>query len=96
MLAGRPYDPGDGELVALRRVAQGLMRDYNATIIGDKTRARLHQPLCRVHVRRVQRAGQQLLPRDLRRERFACGKRIRSGCDSAENQNVRRVLLRLR
>ena len=40
MLAGRPYDPGDGELVALRRVAQGLMRDYNATIIGDKTRAR--------------------------------------------------------
>lgn len=40
MLAGRPYDPGDGELVAMRRVAQGLMRDYNATIIGDKTRAR--------------------------------------------------------
>ncbi|WP_347266469.1 sugar O-acetyltransferase [Paracoccus sp. (in: a-proteobacteria)] len=40
MLAGRPYNPGDGELVGLRKLAQGLMRDYNATIIGDKTRAR--------------------------------------------------------
>ncbi|WP_311760804.1 sugar O-acetyltransferase [Paracoccus broussonetiae] len=40
MLAGRPYEPGDGELVALRKTAQGLMRDYNATIVGDKTRAR--------------------------------------------------------
>ncbi|WP_231964615.1 sugar O-acetyltransferase [Paracoccus aminovorans] len=40
MLAGRAYDPGDGELVAMRKAAQGLMRDYNGTIIGDKTRAR--------------------------------------------------------
>ena len=40
MLAGRPYQPGDGELVAMRKTAQGLMRDYNATILGDKTRAR--------------------------------------------------------
>lgn len=40
MLAGRAYDPGDGELVAMRKAAQGLMREYNATIIGDKTRAR--------------------------------------------------------
>ncbi|HWL56061.1 MAG TPA: sugar O-acetyltransferase [Paracoccus sp. (in: a-proteobacteria)] len=40
MLAGRPYAPGDGELVAMRKTAQGLMRDYNATIVGDKTRAR--------------------------------------------------------
>ncbi len=40
MLAGRPYNPGDGELVAMRKAAQGLMRDYNNTIIGDKTRAR--------------------------------------------------------
>lgn len=40
MLAGKPYAPGDGELVAMRRTAQSLMRDYNATIIGDKTRAR--------------------------------------------------------
>lgn len=39
MLAGRPYDPGDPELVALRRAAQGLMRDYNATIMGDPARA---------------------------------------------------------
>ncbi|MDS9468527.1 sugar O-acetyltransferase [Paracoccus sp. MBLB3053] len=40
MLAGRPYEPGDGELVSLRKTAQGLMRDYNQTIVGDKTRAR--------------------------------------------------------
>ena len=40
-LAGRPYAPGDGELVSMRRAAQNLMREYNATVIGDKTRARL-------------------------------------------------------
>jgi maltose O-acetyltransferase len=40
MLAGRPYEPGDGELVTMRKAAQGLMRDYNQTIVGDKTRAR--------------------------------------------------------
>lgn len=41
MLAGRPFAPGDGELVAMRRAAQTLMRDYNQTITGDKTRARI-------------------------------------------------------
>jgi len=35
MLAGAPYDPGDAELVALRKTAQRLMRDYNATVYGD-------------------------------------------------------------
>jgi maltose O-acetyltransferase len=35
MLAGALYDPGDAELVALRRRAQRLMRDYNATVHGD-------------------------------------------------------------
>ena len=40
MLAGRPYRPGDAELVALRRAAQRLMRDYNATAYGeDEVRA---------------------------------------------------------
>ncbi len=42
MLAGDLYDPGDAELVALRRRAQALMRDYNATIDGEtEPRARL-------------------------------------------------------
>lgn len=40
MLAGRPYEPGDGQLVAMRKSAQGLMREYNQTIVGDKNRAR--------------------------------------------------------
>lgn len=36
MLAGEPYRPGDAELVALRRRAQALMRDYNATVYGEE------------------------------------------------------------
>ena len=39
MLAGEPYDPGCPDLVALRRHAQGLMRAYNQTIVGDAVRA---------------------------------------------------------
>lgn len=35
MLAGQPYDPGDPGLVALRKAAQRLMRDYNATVYGE-------------------------------------------------------------
>ena len=35
MRAGAPYAPGDPDLVARRRRAQGLMRDYNATVYGD-------------------------------------------------------------
>lgn len=35
MLAGLPYDPGCAELVAIRKRAQMLMRDYNATVYGD-------------------------------------------------------------
>ncbi|MFQ6552916.1 sugar O-acetyltransferase [Aestuariibius insulae] len=35
MLAGAPYRPGDPDLVALRKRAQRLIRDYNATIYGD-------------------------------------------------------------
>jgi maltose O-acetyltransferase len=38
MRAGAPYDAGDPELVALRKTAQRLMRDYNATIYGDDGR----------------------------------------------------------
>ncbi|NBB97559.1 MAG: sugar O-acetyltransferase [Alphaproteobacteria bacterium] len=39
MLAGTPYDAGCLELVALRTRAQGLMRDYNQTILGDPQRS---------------------------------------------------------
>lgn len=35
MLAGDLYDPGDAELVALRKAAQRRMRDYNATLYGE-------------------------------------------------------------
>lgn len=38
MLAGLPYRPGDPELAALRRRAQALVRDYNATIWGEDAR----------------------------------------------------------
>lgn len=38
MLAGEPYRPGDDELVALRRRAQRLARDYNATVYGEDAR----------------------------------------------------------
>lgn len=35
MRAGLPYRPGDPELVAMRKRAQRLMRDYNQTVYGD-------------------------------------------------------------
>ena len=35
MLAGDLYDPGDPELVAMRKAAQQRMRDYNATVYGE-------------------------------------------------------------
>lgn len=41
MLSGAPYDPGCAELSAMRRRAQGLMRAYNQTIMGDEARADL-------------------------------------------------------
>lgn len=37
MRAGEPYRPGDPELVAMRKRAQRLMRDYNQTIYGEDT-----------------------------------------------------------
>ena len=41
MIAGDLYDPGDSELCKARRKAQALMRQYNATIVGDEARAGL-------------------------------------------------------
>jgi maltose O-acetyltransferase len=41
MLAGRPYRPGDPELVAMRARAQSLMRAYNGTIVGEPARGPL-------------------------------------------------------
>ncbi|MCC1492357.1 sugar O-acetyltransferase [Cognatishimia sp. F0-27] len=35
MISGAFYRPGDPDLVAARRRAQSLMRDYNATVYGD-------------------------------------------------------------
>ena len=35
MRSGAPYRPGDRELVAMRKRAQRLMRDYNQTTYGD-------------------------------------------------------------
>ncbi|MEL6644617.1 MAG: sugar O-acetyltransferase [Pseudomonadota bacterium] len=35
MIAGELYRPGDAELAADRARAQGLMRQYNATIVGE-------------------------------------------------------------
>ena len=63
---------------------------------GDESCARLHEPVCRANIRRVQRAGQQLLTRHLRRELLAGGKRIRCERDSAEDQHARHILLHLR
>ncbi len=39
MRAGQSYDAGAPELVAIRKTAQRLMRDYNATIFGDEIRS---------------------------------------------------------
>ncbi len=41
MLAGLPYDPADAALVGIRKRAQGLLRAYNQTIVGDSARADL-------------------------------------------------------
>ncbi|MDU8910610.1 sugar O-acetyltransferase [Aestuariicoccus sp. MJ-SS9] len=41
MIAGELYRAGDPELVADRKRAQALMRDYNATVFGDEARAGL-------------------------------------------------------
>jgi maltose O-acetyltransferase len=38
MRTGAPYDAGDPQLVTMRKTAQRLMRDYNATIYGDEDR----------------------------------------------------------
>lgn len=38
MISGALYRAGDPELVADRKRAQALMRDYNATVYGDETR----------------------------------------------------------
>ncbi len=38
MLAGAPYDPGDADLVAMRKRAQRLMRDHAASLYGDDSR----------------------------------------------------------
>ena len=38
MIRGELYRPGDPELVADRERAQRLMRDYNATIVGEDAR----------------------------------------------------------
>lgn len=35
MRAGRPYDPGDPDLVARRQMAQRLTQRYNTTVYGD-------------------------------------------------------------
>jgi maltose O-acetyltransferase len=35
MIAGLDYRPGDPELAAARARAQGLVRRYNATIVGE-------------------------------------------------------------
>lgn len=40
MLAGQLYRPGDPDLVAARRRAQILMKDYNATTLADAERRR--------------------------------------------------------
>ena len=45
MLNGAPYDAGCPDLVASRKGAQVLMRDYNRTILGDPERADILQAL---------------------------------------------------
>jgi maltose O-acetyltransferase len=46
MIAGDLYRPGDPELVAARKAAQALTRDYNATIYGNvEERTRLLKAL---------------------------------------------------
>ena len=47
MIAGALYDAGDAGLVAARRRAQRLLRDYNATIDGEEARGPLLAALLR-------------------------------------------------
>ncbi|MDX8348549.1 sugar O-acetyltransferase [Cognatiyoonia sp. IB215446] len=50
MITGELYRAGDAELVAARKRAQGLMRDYNQTVYGDDTeRTRLLGALLGTH-----------------------------------------------
>jgi maltose O-acetyltransferase len=49
MIAGELYRPGDPDLAARRRRAQGVMRAYNATIVGDAARATLLETLLGEH-----------------------------------------------
>ena len=44
MRAGEPYRPGDPELVAMRKRAQRLLRDYNHTVYGDERTILFTQP----------------------------------------------------
>ena len=45
MIAGELYLPGDPELAAERRRAQGLMAAYNKTIVGDTSRIQILKDL---------------------------------------------------
>ena len=45
MIAGELYLPGDPELAAERRRAQGLMAAYNKTIVGDASRIQILKDL---------------------------------------------------
>lgn len=40
MLAGEIYEPGDGELCAMRETAQAFMKDYNQTTVADMDKRR--------------------------------------------------------
>lgn len=51
MLSGGLYDPGDSELAAMRARAQGLLRDYNATIVGEAARWPILDALLGSHAR---------------------------------------------
>ncbi|WP_417719224.1 sugar O-acetyltransferase [Salipiger sp.] len=49
MSSGDLYDPGDPDLVAGRKRAQALMRDYNATIYGEESRGAILDALLGTH-----------------------------------------------
>jgi maltose O-acetyltransferase len=51
MLAGQLYDPADPELAAMRARAARLMRDYNATVVGDPERWPILDALLGSHAR---------------------------------------------
>ena len=56
MLAGALYDPADPELAALRARAQRLLREYNATVVGDAARWPILDALLGSHGRPAIRA----------------------------------------